>query len=41
MQQSLTARALRMKGVPEADINAAINDPRQMKDLLQQLYGGG
>jgi hypothetical protein len=28
-----------MKGVPEADIAAAINDPRTMQDLLNQLYG--
>jgi hypothetical protein len=37
--QNLTAHALRMKGVPEADIGAAINDPAQMRDLLNQLYG--
>jgi hypothetical protein len=37
--QNLTTHALRIKGVPEADIAAAINDPRQMSDLLNQLYG--
>jgi hypothetical protein len=38
--QNLTAHVLRMKGAPEADIGAAINDPALMKDLLNQLYGG-
>jgi hypothetical protein len=38
--QNLTVQTLRMKGVPEADIGAAINDPAQMRDLLNQLYGG-
>jgi hypothetical protein len=28
-----------MKGVPEAVIGAAINDPAQMQGLLNQLYG--
>jgi hypothetical protein len=28
-----------MKGVSEADIAAAINDPGQMRDLLNRLYG--
>jgi hypothetical protein len=37
--QNLTTHVLRMKGVPEADIGAAINDPRKMQDLLNQLYG--
>jgi hypothetical protein len=37
--QNLTAHVLRMKGVPEAAIGAAINDPALMKDLLNQLYG--
>jgi hypothetical protein len=37
--QNLTAHALRMKGVSEPGIAAAINDPAQMKDLLNQLYG--
>jgi hypothetical protein len=37
--QNLTTHVLRMKGVPEADIAAAINDPRTMQDLLNQLYG--
>jgi hypothetical protein len=30
---------LRMKGVPDADISAAINDPAKMQNLLNQLYG--
>jgi hypothetical protein len=37
--ENLTAHALRMKGVSEADIAAAINDPGQMRDLLNRLYG--
>jgi hypothetical protein len=37
--QNLTAHVLRMKGVPEAVIGAAINDPTQMRGLLNQLYG--
>jgi hypothetical protein len=37
--QNLTAHALRMKGVPEADIGAAINDPAKMQNLLNQVYG--
>lgn len=37
--QNLTAHVLRMKGVPEAVIGAAINDPAQMQGLLNQLYG--
>jgi hypothetical protein len=37
--QNLTAHVLRMKGVPEAGIAAAINDPALMKGLLNQLYG--
>jgi hypothetical protein len=41
MAQNLTAHVLRMKGVPEADIGAAINDPAQMRNLLNQLYGSG
>jgi hypothetical protein len=41
MAQNLTVQVLRMKGVPEADIGAAINDPAQMRDLLNQLYGRG
>jgi hypothetical protein len=39
--QTLTMRTLQSKGVPEADIRAAINDPAQMRDLLNQLYGRG
>jgi hypothetical protein len=38
-RQNLTAHVLRMKGVPEAVIGAAINDPAQMQGLLNQLYG--
>jgi hypothetical protein len=38
--QNLTMQTLRMKGVPEADIGAAINDPVRMQQLLNQLYGG-
>ncbi len=41
MAQNLTVQALRMKGVPESGIAAAINDPAQMRDLLNRLYGGG
>jgi hypothetical protein len=37
--QNLTTHALRMKGVPEADIAAAINDRGRMQELLNQLYG--
>jgi hypothetical protein len=37
--QNLTTRALRMKGVPEADISAAVNNPTQMKNLLNRYYG--
>jgi len=37
--QNLTAHVLRMKGVPEADIGTVLNDPTQMQDLLNQLYG--
>jgi hypothetical protein len=37
--QNLTTHVLRMKGVPEAGIAAAINDPVQMQYLLNQLYG--
>jgi hypothetical protein len=37
--KNLTTHALRMKGVPEADIGAAINDPARMKDLLNRYYG--
>jgi hypothetical protein len=39
MAQNLTTHVLRMKGVPEAGIGAAINDPAQMQGLLKQLYG--
>jgi hypothetical protein len=36
--QNLTTHVLRMKGVPEADIGAAINDPAKMQNLLNQVY---
>jgi hypothetical protein len=37
--RNLTKHVLRMKGVPDADIGTALNDPSQMRDLLNQLYG--
>jgi hypothetical protein len=37
--QNLTAHVLRKKGVPEAAIGAAINNPAQMRNLLNQLCG--
>jgi hypothetical protein len=37
--QNLTTRALLMKGVPEADISVAVNNPTQMKNLLNRYYG--
>jgi hypothetical protein len=37
--QNPTTQALRMKGVPEADISVAVNDPTQMKNLLNRYYG--
>jgi hypothetical protein len=37
--QNLTTHVLRMKGVPEADIGAAISDPAKMQNLLNQVYG--
>jgi hypothetical protein len=37
--QNLTTHVLRMKGVPDADIGAAINDPAKMQNLLNQVYG--
>jgi hypothetical protein len=37
--ENLTTRVLRMKGVPEADIGAAINNPAKMQDILSQYYG--
>jgi hypothetical protein len=39
--QNLTTQALWRKGVPEADIGAAISDPGKMQDLLNQYYGRG
>jgi hypothetical protein len=38
---NLTARALRMKGVPEADIAAATGNPETMKQLINQTFGPG
>jgi hypothetical protein len=37
--QNLTTHVLRMKGVPDADIGAAISDPAKMQNLLNQIYG--
>jgi hypothetical protein len=37
--QNLTARALRMKGVPEAEIAAAIDSPDLMKQFINLDYG--
>jgi hypothetical protein len=39
--QNLTAHALRMKGVPETDIAAAIGNPERMKQLIYQTFGAG
>jgi murein DD-endopeptidase MepM/ murein hydrolase activator NlpD len=36
--QNLTTHVLRMKGVPDADIGAAISDPAKMQSLLNQVY---
>jgi hypothetical protein len=40
-KENLTARALRMKGVPEADIAAAAAAPELMKQLITQHFGPG
>ena len=40
-KENLTARALRMKGVPEADIAAAAADPELMKQLITQHFSPG
>jgi hypothetical protein len=37
--ENLTVHALRMKGVPDADIAAAINDSGKLQQLLNQIYG--
>ena len=37
--ENLTTRTLRMKGVPEADIAAAIGHPGKMQEVLNQYYG--
>jgi hypothetical protein len=39
--ENLTVRALRMKGVPDADIAAAMANPELMKRLIVQNYGSG
>jgi hypothetical protein len=39
--QNLTAQVLRMKGVPEARIAAAIGDPALMQQLINQNFGPG
>jgi hypothetical protein len=39
--QNLTARVLRIKGVPEADIAAAIGNPARMQQLIARTYGPG
>jgi hypothetical protein len=39
--QNLTAQALRMKGVPEADIAAAMGNPELMKRLIIQNFTAG
>jgi RHS repeat-associated protein len=39
--QNLTTRALRMKGVPDADIAAATGNPELMKQLIIRHYGFG
>jgi hypothetical protein len=36
--QTLTAQALRMKGVPESDITAATGNPEMIKQLIMQNY---
>jgi hypothetical protein len=40
-EQNLTVRALRMKGVPEADIAAAGGNPELMKQLIHQNFAPG
>jgi hypothetical protein len=37
--ENLTTRTLRMKGVPDADIAAAIGNRAKMQDILNQYYG--
>jgi hypothetical protein len=39
--QNVTARALRMKGVPEADIAAAIGHPELMRQFVNQVLRPG
>jgi hypothetical protein len=38
---NLTVHALRMKGVPEADIAAAMGNPERIRQLIMQNYGPG
>jgi hypothetical protein len=40
-EQNLTVRALRMKGVTDADIAAGIGNPERMKQLINQNFGPG
>jgi hypothetical protein len=37
--QNLTSQALRMKGVPEADIAAATGNPEMLRQLIMKNYG--
>jgi hypothetical protein len=39
--QNLTVHALRMKGVTDADIAAAIGNPKLMQQIINQSYGRG
>jgi len=39
--QNLTVSALRMRGVPEPDIAAAVGNPNKMKQLINQNFGPG
>jgi hypothetical protein len=36
--ENQTARALRMRGVPEADVAAAMSDPERLQQLINQIY---
>ena len=40
-QQNMTIQGLRAKGVPEADIAAAVGSPEILKALVGQYYGAG
>jgi hypothetical protein len=39
--QNLTVQAFRRKGVPDAEIAAAIGNPERMKQLINQHFGAG